>query len=409
MSAFITGKFNLNEFDYDPLRLAIMMDNFVKENVRFGFEKNHVAASLEDAQGLFKDTIETIELASGRVGYNMTISIGEEPYAKIISENRNYIALCNEGMVGFWLDGDNINLFSTDTKFMNIDKELLRGKTKTSRVIARSHFFISDLDNFLLVNELDDGWHSRTRKILETTDEWLMRSHSSPRALLKIMEETVDQAVKSTPYEDAVKISTKKKLCDFYSLLTSQDKDTELWMDSLRVPVKVLLNHVKKFIPDADNLILTHYHDKLNLMRKQQELNDIYEATNSNFKTIVNELVTGGLPQIQSTANKESHPCEDPASSLWKYCTFLGSIGFYVDGKLVNYDCGLWLSKDGKEISATFVSSSDHTKYHSIPFAKEGKVLESFTEICKVNRTSVITAIHEWIQKEATAAKYIRS
>lgn len=403
MAAFITGKFNLNDYNYNPLHLSQLMDALVQDDKHQREPKSRVVDSTEVAELLLSALTNMIEMATGRNYYHTTISIGEELYAKTVVSGRTHLTLCVDGRVAFFIEGENIEIFSTDTEFMGIDKTLLREKANVTHRIPLGGYLIPDMENYLLVNDIEDSWHGRTRKILETTDEWLMRSYSSSKMISEMVNELVKKQLSlaesmegGLPHE-------------FSGLVDTQERKNSLWFSDIRITLETLLNHVKKFIPAIEDIVIAHCQEKLELLHKQRELDKVTKSIDDQFKVLLHKQITGGLPQVIYTSNTQSHPSKVAELSLWKHCTFLGSIGFDVNLELKKYDCGIWVSADGKEISATFVNSDDHSKYHSMPFAANGKILKSFTETCNVNRSSVITAIHEWIQKEAIEAKYICS
>lgn len=324
------------------------------------------------------------------------------------------LAFTDRGQFTFSFETRDFDMVSTDDTFFGIGKKELRENIGNTATYLNGVNVVSDPNKFLIgFDHKDFNRLGNTIGPLETVDEWLNRVHNNAGSLRAAVQRLVTILVNKSADEDqhgkqpvTVTLPNGKKIVFPNLVDLTPESSRDVYVDDVRMPAETLIKHLRKIAPHLEKIIYNHAAAIMELDNKANVIKHEINVLNEHLINSLNGEVKGSV--IVMTGNTPEFKAKDPSTDLWVYCRFLGCIGLIIDGKLTKFDCGLWISDNGERISATFVDSNDHTSYHSTPMIENGKFAKTFLETNEVNRGTVLTAIQEWIMKEAISLNYVK-
>lgn len=277
MSTFITGSFNLNEFDYNPIVVGQFIDQFVEDYLRPNFVAQQVMPDVFSAEVICNEI--NLSHLNKKYTLNQNITVGKDSYARIVASDGNFVSLKANGQITFYLCNGAIDIFTTGETFLGLPKELLR-QNINGKKFGGDIFVVTDPTNFLIVQDIEDSWHGRKRQVLETTEEWLNRSHGTPDMIEILIKRLVDDTV--TVYEVTEKKLTGNEVFpDIEIIMKSLER--KQWVDDIRVAQDEVLKHIEKYVPNVKEIlddlyswgVITKHTEHLDFERKQKHSKDL--------------------------------------------------------------------------------------------------------------------------------------
>lgn len=393
MSNMIIGAFNLDQLGYNKelytkTLYKLAKNHYLEKQVR-------VMPNAEVATALFNKMKDQINSN----GFDVEIHVGDQCLYRVIRFNKEaFFTQDVEGNVHFAFTTHDVIDCCQEETFIGVGKTDLHSKIPAYTFVKNKPTVVNDPNNYLIgfdnrnvnLDEIDRG-------LLETTDEWLERVSSNENFLKTLTEKVVQKVIS----EFKCKPNPHATLDTF----VLSDFTKEVYIKQTSAPANTIVKYLSTAVPEFEKLCLNFVKSQISIELNIKSLRSLLDTHHGKFfETLFKE---DPKPKIVEIANYPRFKAIDPKTNLWDYCKFVGNIGVLDKGELMQCDCGLWVAEDGSRVSATFVTGDDHTSYHTLPIAKNGKVLDSFTENQKVNEGTVLTAINNWIYEKALELNYI--
>lgn len=404
MSNHILAAFNINDFNFSPELFGKQLANFVNNTSRMLMTSKQEATSAEDAEDKFAYLHDKLKTPTLSGPFNTIVMLDGKPVHHVYSDGYGgYVSVHGSGKMAMSISQNDIEPFVTDGTLFTIPKcELVEKLTHGTSEIGGVPI-ITDPDNFIM------GPHITTRpndmfehRLLETHSEYLNRIPATHHYFINAINHIARSIINVSSGNNGVMPNLTPGFFDNLG---------KIYVDTVHMETSTFARNLYKRNPDFKEALLEY--------TKVKMATELEIANQNNIKTkavkalgyvfnLTEEEKTSDKPMIMSQSNQAQYTAIDPKTNLWEYCRFLGSISFVEKGKVKYYDCGLWINDSGQRVSATFVDSNDHTSYHSTPMIENGKFVSTFLETNEVNQGTVLTAIHEWIMKEAITLDYAK-
>lgn len=404
MSNHILAAFNINNFNFNPELFGKQLANFVNNTSRMLMTTKQEATSAEDAEDKFAYLHDKLKTPTLSGPFNTIVMLDGKPAHHVYSDGYGgYVSVHGSGKMVMSINQNEIEPFVTDGTLFTIPKsEMVEKLTNNTSEICGVPI-ITDPDNFIMGPSIT----TRVRdifeyRLLETHSEYLDRIPSTHHYFINAINHVVRSITNVYSGNNGVMPNLTS---EFFESLG------KVYVDTVHMEISTFARNLYKRNPDFKETLLEYTKVKIatNLeIANQNAIKNNAVKVLSRVFNLKEEEKTSDKTLIASVSSRAQHTATDPKTNLWEYCRFLGSISFIEKGKMKYYDCGLWINDSGQRVSATFVDSNDHTSYHSTPMIENGEFVSTFLETNEVNQGTVLTAIQEWIMKEAISLNYAK-
>lgn len=395
MSQHIYGSINLKDFAFDNEKFKKQIDTFTENYPTIQTDYRNVgtvALANELYSTLLKEAMGGMMRRTHIVIYvkdqlqHVLVSIG----------NTAFFACSGAGQITFLLSGMELAKFTTEDTLFTVSKKALKNKLTENTTYFNDIIIVKDPNNYMV--GIDDP-NQRERHLLESTADWLKRKYSK----LDDLKDVISRLVIKVKLAASEAEDIDEEVPDATTIFANDTKG--FYIGSTIVQYSIAFEHIKALYPKFGETFLEYALAKKTI---GDEIGMLCVAENELDQYFLLALEgKSAETKICYTSNTPTFTAKDSTTDIWSSCRFLGSIGFDKDGKTVYYDCGIWIGS-GDRISATFVDSDDHTKYHSLPLAANGKLLDTFKAQCEANAGTTLTAINLWIAEAAKELNYYK-